>query len=121
MLAGPPGGPWPIQSRKMLMSSQAPRTPMLLFEFVGELFQFEQREPELEPLFQLPPRITANLPALPLPVFDPTPKDCTHLGQHDLRRLQLVRTQASYLHKKPHPKTQSRQSRVGHVNSPDLI
>lgn len=40
-------------------SSLTPRDEMLLFEFVGALFQFEEREPELAPLFQLPPSITA--------------------------------------------------------------
>lgn len=33
---------------------------MLLFEFDGELFQFDEREPEFTVLFQLPPRITAD-------------------------------------------------------------
>lgn len=33
---------------------------MLLFEFDGELFQFDVREPEFTVLFQLPPRITAD-------------------------------------------------------------
>lgn len=40
-------------------SSLTPRDEMLLFEFVGALFQFEHREPELAPLFQLPPSSTA--------------------------------------------------------------
>ena len=40
-------------------SSLTPRDEMLLFEFVGALFQFEHREPELAPLFQLPPNSTA--------------------------------------------------------------
>jgi hypothetical protein len=53
--------PWHLYS-EILISSQAHRTPMLLFEFEAELFQFEQREPEFEPLFQLPPRMTASLP-----------------------------------------------------------
>ena len=46
---------------------------MLLFEFDAALFQFEQREPELDVLFQLPPRIAALLPNLPftLPAFNP--------------------------------------------------
>jgi hypothetical protein len=39
-----------------VVSSQAKRDPMLLFEFDAALFQFEQREPEFDPLFQLPPR-----------------------------------------------------------------
>jgi hypothetical protein len=34
---------------------------MLSFEFVGELFQFEEREPEFEPSFQLPPRSATSL------------------------------------------------------------
>lgn len=38
------------------MQTQAKREPMLLFEFDAALFQFEQREPALEPLFQLPPK-----------------------------------------------------------------
>lgn len=32
---------------------------MLLFEFVGELFQFDAREPEFAALFQFPPKIDA--------------------------------------------------------------
>ena len=32
---------------------------MLLFEFVGELFQYEAREPEDDVLPQLPPNSTA--------------------------------------------------------------
>ena len=47
------------------MSSQAKRDPMLLFEFDAALFQFEQREPEFDPLFQLPPRRHAYDPAYP--------------------------------------------------------
>jgi hypothetical protein len=38
---------------------------MLLFEFVGELFQFDAREPEFDALSQLPPNSTANLSMLP--------------------------------------------------------
>jgi len=41
---------------------------MLLFEFVGELFQFEEREPQFAPLSQLPPKMTALIPMLP-PAF----------------------------------------------------
>lgn len=40
------------------------RPPMLLLEFQGVLFQLAHREPELEVLFQLPPRMTA-LPSRP--------------------------------------------------------
>ena len=42
---------------------------MLLFEFDGALFQFEQREPEFTVLFQLPPRITAD-PLIPFLIHD---------------------------------------------------
>lgn len=38
---------------------------MLLLEFQGVLFQLAQREPEMDVLFQLPPRMTA-LPSSPL-------------------------------------------------------
>lgn len=41
---------------------------MLLFEFDGELFQFDEREPQFAPLSQLPPKITALIPTLP-PAF----------------------------------------------------
>lgn len=51
--------------------SQTPRAPMLLFEFVGELFQFEAREPEFADLSQLPPKIAADpVHALPEPGWD---------------------------------------------------
>lgn len=53
---------------------------MLLFEFVGELFQFEQREPQFEPLSQLPPKMTALLSSLPLAFLLHNP------GAHDLSR-----------------------------------
>jgi hypothetical protein len=48
-----------VQSDEKVMSSQAKREPMLLFEFDAALFQFEHREPEFDPLFQLPPKSTA--------------------------------------------------------------
>lgn len=55
---------------------------MLLFEFVGELFQFDEREPEFEPLFQLPPNIAASLSGLPFASqsSDPRTHDLPHLG-----------------------------------------
>jgi hypothetical protein len=58
-LIGLPASPWQTWSDKVVMSSQAKRDPMLLFEFDAALFQFEHREPEFAPLFQLPPRRTA--------------------------------------------------------------
>ncbi len=48
------------------MLSQQKREPMLLFEFDAALFQFDDREPEFETLFQLPPKMTAYLPSIPL-------------------------------------------------------
>ena len=39
---------------------------MLLFEFDGALFQFDAREPEFSPLFQLAPNSAAFSPGLPL-------------------------------------------------------
>jgi hypothetical protein len=55
-LIGLPAPPWQAQSDEFVVPSQAKREPMLLFEFDAALFQFEQREPEFDPLFQLPPR-----------------------------------------------------------------
>lgn len=57
---------------------------MLLFEFVGALFQFEQREPALAALFQLPPSRTALLPihTFSLRSLDPTSYHGTHLRKH---------------------------------------
>jgi hypothetical protein len=59
ILIGLPAQPERVQSDEIVMPSQEKREPMLLFEFDAALFQFEQREPELDPLFQLPPRRTA--------------------------------------------------------------
>jgi hypothetical protein len=56
MLTGLPAQPGRAQSGVIVMPSQEKRDPMLLFEFDAALFQFEQREPEFAPLFQLPPR-----------------------------------------------------------------
>lgn len=39
---------------------------MLLFEFEGALFQFDEREPQFDPLSQLPPKIAAFYPDCPL-------------------------------------------------------
>jgi len=41
---------------------------MLLFEFDGALFQFDAREPEFAPSFQLPPKITAHIAPINLRV-----------------------------------------------------
>ena len=65
---------------------------MLLFEFVGELFQFEAREPEFDVLSQLPPNSTAFLPMLP-PAFlfhNPRTQQPAHFGDQHLCCLRLV-------------------------------
>lgn len=59
---------------------------MLLFEFEAALFQFEQREPEFDPLFQLPPKSEALFPGLPLllsPLY-PGIDHPTHFGHQFL-------------------------------------
>ena len=48
---------WPIFI--LFKKYRAHRKPMLLFEFVGELFRFSVNTPALAPLFQLPPRLKA--------------------------------------------------------------
>lgn len=74
------------------MSSQQKRDPMLLFEFEAALFQFEQREPELAPLFQLPPKSTAYLPNLPfvLSAFYPCANHLSNFCDQHLCCLELV-------------------------------
>jgi hypothetical protein len=87
---------------------------MLLFEFDGSLFQFEQREPESDPLFQLPPKIPAFLPSMPLrsSSFDPTSKHRPNFCQNSLSRLQLMLRHAFDRKKKSHPKPQMSQSSI---------
>jgi hypothetical protein len=96
---------------------------MLLFEFDAALFQFEQREPEFDPLFQLPPRSAALRPRLPLhsPALHPAMDHRTHLAHQHLAGLQLVRCHAPDLHQKTHPVAQLRETRVGCVDLRDLI
>ena len=79
------------------MQTQAKREPMLLFEFDAALFQFEQREPELESLFQLPPNRAASFPSMPLSFLaaNPRPDQRTHLGNKRLRRFELVNRQTT--------------------------
>lgn len=98
---------------------------MLLFEFVGELFQFDAREPEFEPLFQLPPKSTAFKPMLP-PAFlfdDPGPKHGTHLSQQRLRCLNLVGRHALdfFTTQKPQPKSQVGHATVCEVQAGNLV
>lgn len=66
---------------------------MLLFEFDGELFQFEAREPQFAPLSQLPPKITALIPTLP-PAFtvssNPGTDHATDFGHAHERLIELV-------------------------------
>ena len=82
----------------LAVATAAKRAPMLLLEFQGVLFQLAQREPELDPLFQLPPTMTA-LPSSPLHLaafllflqpFDPSTEHRAHFPYQRLRCLQLV-------------------------------
>lgn len=78
-----------------MVQTQTKRDPMLLFEFDAELFQFEHREPEFDPLFQLPPRRPAFLPGLPLlSPFRPGSEHRPNLCGQYLRRLKLMRSHA---------------------------
>ena len=72
----------------LAVATAAKRAPMLLLEFQGVLIQLAQREPELDVLFQLPPRMTAH-PSSPLyfrtfllflQAFDPAAEHRTHLA-----------------------------------------
>ena len=98
---------------------------MLLFEFVGELFQFEQREPEFAPSFQLPPNSTALLPMRP-PAFlglNPRPKHFANFGDSHLCNLDLVWCYAFDVSpcQKPQPKPQRGQASVCGVKAGHLI
>jgi len=44
------------------------RKPMLLFVLDASLFRLAEKTPALEPLFQLPPRMTARTPTQPSPI-----------------------------------------------------
>src|SRR3990170_7552167 len=100
------------------MQSQTPRAPMLLFEFAGELFQFEQREPEFAPLPQLPPNSTACLPSLPFAFQsdDPRPHHLPNFCDQYLGRLELVRSKPSNCQKESQPEPQGRQTGVCGIN-----
>ena len=97
---------------------------MLLFEFVGELFQFEAREPEFDVLSQLPPKSTANLSMLPSAflLHDPSPQQTPNLRDQHLCRLDLVWRDAANLfaHQEPQPKSQLRESRIRDVEAGNL-
>ena len=79
---------------------------MLLFEFDAALFQFEQREPEFEPLFQLPPNSAELLSSLPLsfPALYPRIDHTSNFCRQYLRGLLLVDGHTLNRHKKAHPK-----------------
>lgn len=91
---------------------------MLLFEFDAALFQFEHREPELAPLFQLPPKSTAYLPNLPfvLPALDPCADHLSDFGEQHLGRLKLVRGHCINREKKAQPKPHLSQPSVCGIN-----
>ena len=97
---------------------------MLLFEFVGELFQFEQREPEFDVSSQLPPKIAALIPMLPPALLfdDPGAQHLAHLSHQHLRCLDLVGRHTAHLLalQKPQPKSQMGQARVCDVQAGNL-
>ena len=97
---------------------------MLLFEFVGELFQFEAREPEFDVSSQLPPKIAAFIPmSPPTPLLDdPRAQHLSHLGHQHLRCLDLMGRDAAHLFaaQKPQPKSQMGQARVCDVQAGNL-
>ena len=103
--------------------SQTKREPMLLFEFEAALFQFEQREPQLAPLSQLPPKMTASFPSLPYAFMslDPGIEHGADFGHECLRRLQLFLAQHPVLEHKAQPSTQDRQPAICVINLADLI
>jgi hypothetical protein len=91
---------------------------MLLFEFDAALFQLEHREPEFEPLFQLPPNSAVLLPRLPLllPSLDPSAQHCSNLCDQYLRRLKLMHCHASNRVQESHPEPQMCQTGIRSVN-----
>ncbi len=92
---------------------------MLLFEFVGELFQFEQREPDSVVLPQLPPKMTALFPGLPFASYtdDPSPENPPHFRYQHLCCFDLVRRHRANFstRKKAQPKTQHGEPSVGGI------
>ena len=96
---------------------------MLLFEFVGELFQFEHREPEFDPLFQLPPKSAAFLPNLPLalPALDPSADHLPDFRNQHLCCLKLVSGHCSNREQESQPKPHLSQPSVCGINLRYLI
>ena len=98
---------------------------MLLFEFVGELFQFEQREPELDVLLQLPPRMAALFPSLPFAIHpnDPSPENPPHFRYQHLCCFDLMGSQRANFstREKPQPKPQHGKTGVRCVQLADLV
>ena len=98
---------------------------MLLFEFVGELFQFEQREPDSVVLLQLPPRMTALFPSLPFAIHadNPSPENPPHFRYQHLCCFDLVECQPANFsaRKKAQPKTQHGEPSVGGIQLAHLV
>ena len=103
--------------------SQAHRNPMLLFEFEAALFQFDEREPQFAPLFQLPPKIAALIPGRPLLFlpFDPHVQHPADLADQSLGEFELMMAHAALNVKKSHPEAKMRESRICRVKLADLI
>jgi hypothetical protein len=103
--------------------SQAHRNPMLSFEFEAALFQFDERDPQFAPLFQLPPKIAALIPGKPLLFLSlyPHMKHAADFCSQSLSKLQLTMTHTALGVKKSHPEAKMRESRIGRIKFADLI
>ena len=98
---------------------------MLLFEFVGELFQFEQREPDSVVLPQLPPKMAALFPGLPFASHAdyPSPENPPHLRYQHLCCFDLMGSHRANFstREKPQPKPQHGKTGVRCVQLADLV
>ena len=113
------------------MATAAKRAEMLLFAFDGALFQLAQREPALEPLFQLPPRMTAH-PSTPASVWClfcflqslyPTAKHRANFSNQGLSSFKLMLSEhlAPVMHHETQEQAQLRETAIEHVALAQLI
>jgi len=96
---------------------------MLELEFEAALFQFDEREPQFAPLFQLPPKIAALIPGGPL-LFLPLDPHVQHppdFLDQSLGKIELAMAHAALGVKKSHPKAQMRETRIGGIQFRHLI
>ena len=93
---------------------------MLELEFHGELFQFEQREPQLAPLSQLPPLSALSLRGLR--ALEPSPEHRADLGEENRRSpVLLLRDElATRRGAEPQNETEVGESGVSGIEPRDL-